>query len=153
MAMITTCPACHTRFRVSPEQMEAHGGDVRCGRCAKVFNAGIYLEQELEELQHEGQSKLLFDEPVAHATLTAAEVVPASSAYDIPAPAVASPSLPMGEEGADDSLYQPVIEAPSAEIAALSFDEVPAAEVMQPLPTVDEHWTEPVASVESFVPE
>ncbi len=48
MAMLTTCPACHTRFRVSPEQLEAHHGDVRCGRCAKVFNAHAYLEREPE---------------------------------------------------------------------------------------------------------
>lgn len=62
MAMVTTCPACHTRFRVTPEQMEAHGGDVRCGRCAKVFNAHVYFEHELEELQHEGQARLAFEE-------------------------------------------------------------------------------------------
>ncbi|MDD5330615.1 MAG: DUF3426 domain-containing protein [Sulfuricella sp.] len=48
MAMLTTCPACHTRFRVTSEQLEAHHGDVRCGRCAKVFNAHAYLEQEPE---------------------------------------------------------------------------------------------------------
>lgn len=48
MAMLTTCPACHTRFRVTPEQLEAHRGDVRCGRCAKVFNARAYLEHEAE---------------------------------------------------------------------------------------------------------
>lgn len=65
MAMSTTCPACHTRFKVTPEQMEAHGGDVRCGRCAKVFNARVYLEHEPEELQHEGQARLAFEEPAA----------------------------------------------------------------------------------------
>lgn len=48
MAMLTTCPACHTRFRVTPEQLEAHRGDVRCGRCAKVFNARAYLEYDAE---------------------------------------------------------------------------------------------------------
>jgi predicted Zn finger-like uncharacterized protein len=65
MVMSTTCPACHTRFKVTPEQMEAHGGDVRCGRCAKVFNAHVYLEHEPEELQHEEQAGLAFEEPAA----------------------------------------------------------------------------------------
>ena len=37
--MITTCPTCKTTFRVSSEQLNAHEGDVRCGRCASVFNA------------------------------------------------------------------------------------------------------------------
>ncbi|MHB9100532.1 MAG: DUF3426 domain-containing protein [Sulfuricella sp.] len=71
MVMSTTCPACHTRFRVTPEQMDAHGGDVRCGRCAKVFNAHVYLEHELGELQHEGQARLPFEEPGDRAALPA----------------------------------------------------------------------------------
>ncbi|MDD5298034.1 MAG: DUF3426 domain-containing protein [Rhodocyclaceae bacterium] len=33
------CPACHTLFRVTAEQLEARGGRVRCGQCANVFNA------------------------------------------------------------------------------------------------------------------
>jgi predicted Zn finger-like uncharacterized protein len=53
MAMLTTCPACRTRFRVTPEQLGAHRGDVRCGRCAKVFNAHAYLEYESEVLEPE----------------------------------------------------------------------------------------------------
>lgn len=56
MAMLTTCPACHTRFRVTPELLGAHGGEVRCGRCAKVFNAHAYLEYEAEGLEAEKES-------------------------------------------------------------------------------------------------
>lgn len=37
--MQTTCPSCHAVFRVRPEQLEAHAGKVRCGKCAYVFNA------------------------------------------------------------------------------------------------------------------
>ncbi|MDE2365997.1 MAG: zinc-ribbon domain-containing protein, partial [Betaproteobacteria bacterium] len=39
MALITRCPHCTTAFRVTPLHLQAHGGDVRCGRCAQVFNA------------------------------------------------------------------------------------------------------------------
>lgn len=39
MSMETTCPDCHTTFRVTTEQLNAHQGDVRCGVCAFLFNA------------------------------------------------------------------------------------------------------------------
>ncbi|MBU3736663.1 MAG: hypothetical protein FGM62_06775, partial [Methylobacterium sp.] len=47
MSLVTTCPACGTRFRVRPEQLAAHRGDVRCGRCSHVFNALERLDQTL----------------------------------------------------------------------------------------------------------
>jgi len=93
MVMVTTCPACHTRFRVTLEQIEAHGGDVRCGRCAKVFNAHAYLEHELEELQHEGQSRLPFEEP-------GQDALPAEVAKEGPSNPLAPASL-IGEGWAE----------------------------------------------------
>ena len=39
MSMVTTCPACGTSFRVKPQQLSAHSGDVRCGKCDHVFHA------------------------------------------------------------------------------------------------------------------
>lgn len=37
--MLTRCPACETMFRVTPEQLKAKQGKVRCGQCQHVFNA------------------------------------------------------------------------------------------------------------------
>lgn len=37
--MLTQCPGCRTSFRVSPVQLKARAGTVRCGRCAFIFNA------------------------------------------------------------------------------------------------------------------
>lgn len=37
--MLTRCPACQTVFRVSPEQLAARAGRVRCGHCLNAFNA------------------------------------------------------------------------------------------------------------------
>ena len=37
--MKTRCPECQTVFRVTPEQLKARAGKVRCGHCQKVFNA------------------------------------------------------------------------------------------------------------------
>lgn len=38
-SMLTRCPACTTSFRVTPDQLKARGGKVRCGKCQTVFNA------------------------------------------------------------------------------------------------------------------
>lgn len=38
MSMVTRCPSCETLFRVTPHQLQAHDGQVRCGRCMTVFD-------------------------------------------------------------------------------------------------------------------
>ena len=38
MSIITKCPSCGTTFRVTPPQLQAQHGMVRCGRCANVFD-------------------------------------------------------------------------------------------------------------------
>lgn len=45
--MLTTCPECHTCFRVSQAQLDHRRGLVRCGRCSAVFNAYDTLLPEL----------------------------------------------------------------------------------------------------------
>ena len=37
--MRTFCPHCETTFRITPEQLKARAGKVRCGQCQTVFNA------------------------------------------------------------------------------------------------------------------
>lgn len=44
--MLTRCPACETRFRVTAEQLKARSGRVRCGECQHIFNA---LDSLIEE--------------------------------------------------------------------------------------------------------
>jgi len=39
MSLATRCPVCQTVFRVVQDQLKVSEGWVRCGRCAKVFNA------------------------------------------------------------------------------------------------------------------
>ena len=43
--ILTRCPQpeCQTTFRVTPEQLKARGGKVRCGQCQHVFNALEHL--------------------------------------------------------------------------------------------------------------
>jgi predicted Zn finger-like uncharacterized protein len=37
--LVTCCPVCSANFYVSPDQLSAHHGEVRCGKCSHVFNA------------------------------------------------------------------------------------------------------------------
>lgn len=37
---IVRCPHCDTRFRAQQEQLQAAGGQLRCGHCLRVFHAG-----------------------------------------------------------------------------------------------------------------
>lgn len=37
--MRTRCSGCQTTFRVTPEQLRARAGKVRCGQCMTIFNA------------------------------------------------------------------------------------------------------------------
>ncbi|GIK24316.1 MAG: hypothetical protein BroJett006_05620 [Betaproteobacteria bacterium] len=71
--MLTRCPTCSTAFRVTPEQLKARAGKVRCGHCKAVFNA-------LESLEDAP--------PVAEAAPpppSASEPVPAAAAEETPA--------------------------------------------------------------------
>ncbi|MEO5676032.1 MAG: zinc-ribbon and DUF3426 domain-containing protein [Usitatibacter sp.] len=43
--LITTCAHCRSRFRVTPQQLNAKQGQVRCGSCEKVFNGFEALER------------------------------------------------------------------------------------------------------------
>ena len=46
MSLITRCPGCGTAFRVQSEQLAAHSGAVRCGKCGDLFNGVAALVEE-----------------------------------------------------------------------------------------------------------
>lgn len=45
-SLTTCCAHCRTVFRVTTAQLQAHAGQVRCGRCMQVFNALAALAPE-----------------------------------------------------------------------------------------------------------
>jgi predicted Zn finger-like uncharacterized protein len=45
-SLTTRCAHCSTVFRVTAGQLQAHGGQVRCGRCLQVFDALADLAPE-----------------------------------------------------------------------------------------------------------
>lgn len=63
MNLITRCPACGTAFRVQREQLAAHFGTVRCGKCGGVFNGvAALVEEGAEKLSLDPSPQLgLFD--------------------------------------------------------------------------------------------
>ena len=50
MSMVTQCPHCTTAFNVTPDQLFARDGRVRCGHCNQVFDGLVNLTS-LEALQ------------------------------------------------------------------------------------------------------
>lgn len=70
MSDTTLCPQCATRFKVSDEQLDAHDGLVRCGRCQNVFNAREYLQTD----EPSPQLSLLMDEEPSPATEESGDV-------------------------------------------------------------------------------
>jgi predicted Zn finger-like uncharacterized protein len=46
MSLVTRCPACGTAYRVRREQLAAHSGSVRCGKCSEIFNGVAALVEE-----------------------------------------------------------------------------------------------------------
>jgi predicted Zn finger-like uncharacterized protein len=53
--LITECPSCQTRFRVSDVQLQRARGRVRCGACLTVFHGTSHLV--LASLQDEGDEE------------------------------------------------------------------------------------------------
>ncbi len=47
--LITTCGHCGARFRVTPQQLNAKQGQVRCGSCQQVFNGFEALERHADD--------------------------------------------------------------------------------------------------------
>jgi predicted Zn finger-like uncharacterized protein len=88
MSMVTRCPGCATTFRVTPPQLQAQHGMVRCGRCATVFDGFKTLAALAETGPAHAEPRGAGD---------AADVAPQSApamratAPTVPAPAVAPP--------------------------------------------------------------
>jgi len=65
VSLATRCPVCQTVFRVVQDQLKVSEGWVRCGRCAKVFNAfeGLFdLEREFPALRSPTPSQRVLDD-------------------------------------------------------------------------------------------
>ena len=141
--MKTRCPNCHTAFRITPEQLKARVGKVRCGQCQTVFNA---LDSLLEG-----------PEAAAAAAAPAAPAAPASPPHEAtptaaaaPAVVFVSPYVASVREAANEALADDAgedRETSADQAVSAEPDEPPGDEDAPPTPPTDED--EPVALSES----
>lgn len=87
--MLTRCPTCQTTFRITPEQLQARSGRVRCGQCQHIFDAREHLEADPS------------DETILAAPLEPAEAAPPE------APAAGLPEIAPAAHPADLPLDAP----------------------------------------------
>lgn len=130
--MLTLCPRCATTFRVTPEQLRARQGRVRCGSCQAVFNA----------------LDTLIDEPPPAPVFEAPPSVEPAAAF-APAPLTLAPVAPLPETVASVApAPEPAPEAVSPEFATpawvlASTTPEPAPEEAAAAPEPEEMRAEP----------
>jgi predicted Zn finger-like uncharacterized protein len=108
----TRCPGCQTIFRVTPEQLELRGGQVRCGHCRTVFDGKAQLISLAPTVRAEGEvehDELAAGPPTvtlrsAHALRPANEEAPTRE----PAPRTAAASSTPAPVEADDETPEDV---------------------------------------------
>lgn len=118
-SLTTRCAHCQTVFRVTTVQLQAHAGQVRCGRCMQVFDALAALAPEPAPVSLEAASAVLREQQ--------AVMEPASA----PGPEITSDPVSMAPE--------PVTELPQASTEPLpgndaGFDPFAESRSEQPAP-------------------
>ena len=75
--LFTRCPECTTTFRVSDEALQKAHGQVRCGRCASVFNAiAEQVQSDEQPTQNAGNGPQTIAAVAAHLPEPEPEQVP-----------------------------------------------------------------------------
>ena len=128
--MLTTCPECHTTFRIGHEQLEARRGLVRCGTCSAVFNAYDTLLPELST-------------PPLDEVPPGPMVQPEAAAPSEPAPAAGQMSVEPAAAFADEIIE---VGEPAPEPARAEAEEG-RAEAEPPLAVERYDAPEPVAAI------
>jgi predicted Zn finger-like uncharacterized protein len=85
MDLFTGCPKCRTTFRVTTQQLQSSGGQVRCGFCSQVFDAFATLTA-----QEPGQEALVAPAVAEPTAVFAPAKTPAATTAPpekVPAPA------------------------------------------------------------------
>jgi predicted Zn finger-like uncharacterized protein len=84
MSFTTRCPTCGTMFRVVADQLKISEGWVRCGHCADVFDATLYLEAWGGAKPPAPASAAPLSTPAVAAPAPAPEPLPAASPLSAP---------------------------------------------------------------------
>jgi predicted Zn finger-like uncharacterized protein len=82
--LFTRCPECETTFRVTDETLQKAHGQVRCGRCAGVFNGYAELRDfSAEPLQRSAPASDGAPQATSAAPTTEIETTPATPAAQV----------------------------------------------------------------------
>jgi len=101
MRVITHCPACQTQFFATEEQLNQHGGKVRCGQCMHVFDARAQLVSISEGTENAADADSSKDDTSAVDSVTPAEILTE------PEPPAATTETTGTETKADTAKQQP----------------------------------------------
>ena len=82
--LITECPNCQTRFRVTEGQLKMAAGRVRCGACLTVFKGMDYLRWDDEERYENEKEALSALDDVLDELTTDAESTDRSAEAELP---------------------------------------------------------------------
>lgn len=100
----TTCPNCGASFRVTPQQLGARQGQVRCGQCNTLFNGLESLTMADKKIEETAATPSVSSAP---AVLRRARQVQISAATPVPA-----------QPDADDNSDAPVLYLPDMQAGA-----------------------------------
>jgi predicted Zn finger-like uncharacterized protein len=137
--MLTRCPACETRFRVTAEQLKARSGRVRCGECQHVFNA---LDSLIEEPMLVSAPPVL-ELPPQYGAPSRSDTEAEPAAYlDAETDEIAVPPAPtsgqsLDEQGAIFPSSPPEMEGPPKREPAADAEPEPVELVTDPLDAVE----------------
>ena len=133
----TQCPQCSTRFKVTQDQLEAHNGLVRCGRCQTVFDA----REHLQDGQPSPQLDLLAAQETSQPDVALTSHSDSSAEPVAETPVKATPATPPDEEDepslAEQARYEwhdPESPAENRPAALTLAQQVSVADLPQPLP-------------------
>jgi predicted Zn finger-like uncharacterized protein len=146
--VLTRCPRCETTFRVTPEQLKARHGRVRCGHCQNVFDAlDTLIDATVQQVPAPVRDSVADETP--------AEVPESAAPWVEPAEVQSTPVEPTSVEAAPASTAE-LASQPSATEPSSSAEEAIPPEPAQepepepiPIPAVTEPPAEPTPQFDS----
>jgi predicted Zn finger-like uncharacterized protein len=135
--MLTTrCPNCKTTFRITAALLHQARGQVRCGRCHKVFNAFATLTETQAEAPATATEEMAAHERPAEPT------APSSTRSPTPSSAQ-TPPVDSAPQAAPQQAASPEPATPEPPMAEPAMAEPARPEPAQPLPWHPEESSQP----------
>jgi predicted Zn finger-like uncharacterized protein len=125
MSLLTRCTHCHTVFRITAEQLQAHGGKVRCGRCLQIFDGMVALAPDAPVVPAPEIPQPVVTVPAAVAEPTLESPLPALAEEPVAMPTELE-ALP--QDTASDVIANA---EPLLDVLPEASEETPAAEAME----------------------